>query len=242
MSVTRQWDESGPDPHEETTRVLLCDREPLFREGLRAVLAGTEGLQVVGDVGDGFGAVAMAGLLKASLVVMSMPAVDIRSLNCIRELTEAGDPVAVLVLSTLDDDRNLVEALRAGAKGFLHKEAGPEEVVQAIRAIAAGDAALGAPAARRVLELLRDLPRVSPPPSPALASLTRREREMLGLIARGWSNERIARELSLGRATVKSHVYHLSQKLNAADRAQVVVFAYEHGVVEPGSGETVFNY
>jgi DNA-binding NarL/FixJ family response regulator len=215
-----------------TVRVVLCNEEPLARAGLRALLTSVGDVDVIGEASSPIGTVAAARRLKPDVVLMDVSMLGVQALDVIRELAEPknGEPIAVLVLATQVEDRYLVESLRVGARGLIHKGVQPEEVVCAIRMIAKGSAVLSPPATYRLRDLLRSLPAVKHP-SPALAQLTSREREILVLIARGWTNARIAKELSLGMATVKSHVYHLRRKLNVEDRAQVVVFAYQNNLI-----------
>jgi len=217
-------------------RLLLVDDQPLVRAGLRMVFEPEADVGIVGEAADGDQAVRLAASLRPDVVLMDvrMPRVDgIQATRAI--LDGAGDPVAirVLVLTTFDHDEYVYEALRAGASGFLLKDAPPEALVAAVRAVAAGDALLAPSITRRLIEGFAH--RRPPDPPPGLAELTDREREVLRLIARGLSNAEIAERLHVGESTVKTHVGHVLSKLELRDRVQAVVLAYEAGVVEPGA-------
>ena len=230
--------ETGSRP---AIRVLLVDDQQLVRTGFRMILADEAGIDVVGEAPDGRAAVDASIRLKPDVVVMDlrMPVLDgvgaTRRLTGAPSTTDAPRP-RVLVLTTFDADEYVVEALRAGASGFLLKDVTPEDFVAAIRLIAAGDALLAPSVTRRLLDRFRDR---LPGPSDAarherLRELTDRELEVLGLIARGLSNREIAETLVLSEPTVKTHVSHVLDKLDLRDRAQAVVLAYEVGLVRPG--------
>ena len=234
-----------------TTTVLLADDQPLMRSALRTCLDAEPDITVVAEAGDGAQAVAMAERLRPAVVVMDlrMPVLDgIEATRRIMAL-DGAPPIRVLVMTTFDLDEHIIEALRAGASGFLVKDVTPDEFVHAIRVIAAGQALLSPSVTRRLLDLRgRTLP---PLPArgerSALAGLTRREITVLRLIARGMSNIEIARALDLAPSSVKTHVGHLLTKLGLADRVNLVVFAYEQELIRPGwadaalgeDGETV---
>ncbi|WP_207455119.1 response regulator [Herbiconiux sp. SYSU D00978] len=213
-------------------RVLLVDDQDLVRAGFRVILESEPGIVVVGEARDGEQAVTRAAELRPDIVCMDvqMPGVD--GLTATRQIMATDDPPAVLVLTTFDRDDYLFDALEAGASGFVLKNASPEQLVEAVQVVARGDALLSPDVTRRVIE--RSARPRAVTPSAAADDLTEREREVLGLVARGMSNAEIARELYLGEATVKSHVSKVLLKLGLRDRIQAVVFAYEHGLVVPG--------
>jgi DNA-binding NarL/FixJ family response regulator len=219
-------------------RVLLVDDQQLVRTGFRMILEGESDIEVVGEAADGRAGVAEARRSHPHVVVMDirMPVMD--GITATRRLVrETPDrPTRVLILTTFDADEHVVEALRAGASGFLLKDVTPGDFVAAIRTIAAGDALLAPTVTRRLLDRFADrLPPVDPTRHAALRDLTEREVEVLTLIARGLSNREIADQLVLAEPTVKTHVSHVLDKLDLRDRAQAVVLAYEAGLVRPGS-------
>jgi DNA-binding NarL/FixJ family response regulator len=214
-------------------RVLLCDDQEMVRAGFRMLLDGAADTEVVGEAADGAEAVELAERMRPDVVVMDirMPRVDgIEATRRIVRADQAGQ-TRVLVLTTFDLDRYVYEALRAGASGFLLKDATADELLTAIRAVAAGDALLSPRITRTVIAQFTRRADPSHQP-PALEKLTRREREVLALVADGLSNEEIATELVLSAATVKTHVGHLLLKLAARDRAQLVVIAYQSGFAQ----------
>jgi DNA-binding NarL/FixJ family response regulator len=217
-------------------RLLLVDDQPLVRAGLRMVFEPESDVQVAGEAADGDEALWRARELRPDVVLMDvrMPRRDgIQATRAILGGASGGVP-RVLVLTTFDDDEYVYEALRAGASGFLLKDAPPEALVAAVRAVAAGDALLAPAVTRRLVEGFARR-RAAPPPPAGLAELTEREREVFELVARGLSNAEIAGRLSVGESTIKTHVGHVLSKLDLRDRVQAVVLAYEAGVVEPGS-------
>ena len=214
-------------------RVLLADDQAMVRAGFRMILEAESDIDVAGEAEDGEAAVFEAKRLRPDVVLMDvrMPNLDgIEATRRVRDATQA----RVLVLTTFDLDDYVYGALRAGASGFLLKDAPPEQLVDAIRVVAAGDALLAPSVTRRVIEEFARKPSAGPPP-PSLAELTARELEVLRLVARGLSNAEIAAELVLSDTTVKTHVARVLRKLGLRDRIQAVVFAYESGVVEPGA-------
>jgi DNA-binding NarL/FixJ family response regulator len=220
-----------------TIRVLVVDDQPLIRAGFHKMVEARPDLEVVGEAADGAEAVAQARRLGPDVVLMDvrMPAMD--GLEATRQLAGPGvaNPTRVLILTTFDLDEYVYEALRAGASGFLLKDAPPEELAAAIRVIAAGEALLAPSVTRRLIQRFADQPPPKAVDAKALGRLTDRETEVLRLVARGLSNAQIATELVVSETTVKSHVAHLLMKLGLHDRVQAVVLAYETGFVQPGS-------
>ncbi len=214
-------------------RVLLVDDQSMLRLGFRMVLGAEEGIEVVGEAGDGAAALAMTRALRPDVVLMDvrMPGVD--GIEATRGILAEAPETRVLILTTFDLDEYAFAALRAGASGFLLKDARPAELVAAIRAVAAGDAAIAPRVTRRMLELFAGrLPdaEAAPPDDARLAALTPREREIFAALGEGLSNAEIAERFVLSEATVKTHVARVLGKLGLRDRVQAVVLAYETGV------------
>jgi DNA-binding NarL/FixJ family response regulator len=222
-----------------TTRCLIVDDQAMVREGFAAVLAAQPGLQVAGQAANGAEAVRQARHLAPDVVLMDvrMPVMD--GLQATREIlgASAGRPrPRVLMLTTFDLDEYVYAALRAGASGFLLKDATAAELVAAVRTVAAGDALLAPSVTRRLIADFARQPRPGQPPPPALDVLTQRETEVLRLIARGLSNAEISDALVIAEQTTKTYVGRILAKLSLRDRAQAVVAAYETGLVTPGAG------
>jgi DNA-binding NarL/FixJ family response regulator len=215
-------------------RVLIADDQEMIRSGLRLILAAEPDIDVVAEVSDGHDAVAAARRLRPDVTLMDIRMPRLDGLQATRRLlADTAPPTRVVVLTTFDIDTYVYEALRAGASGFLLKNAPAEELVQAIRVVASGEGLLDPAVTRRVIEEFARTPAQSQPP-PELANLTERELEVLHLIARGLSNAEIAARLYVSEATVKTHVARMLTKLRLRDRVQAVVYAYEHGVIRPG--------
>jgi DNA-binding NarL/FixJ family response regulator len=217
-----------------TIRILLVDDQPLLRTGFRMILSAETDLTVVGEAADGAAAVEAARRLQPDVVLMDirMPGMD--GIQATRALAGPGveNPLKVLILTTFGLDEYVVEALRAGASGFLLKDAPPEDLVEAIRIVAAGDALLAPSITRRLLDRVASrLPPAQENAIPALAELTDRELEVLKLVARGLSNAEIAEKLVVSETTVKTHVSRVLAKLDIRDRVQAVILAYETGLV-----------
>jgi DNA-binding NarL/FixJ family response regulator len=218
-------------------RAAIADDQPLVRAGLRAIFEHAADITVVAEAADGRAAVEMARAERPDVILMDirMPVLD--GIEATRLITAAADlgGVRMLILTTFDLDEYVYAALQAGASGFLLKDAPPERVFDAVRVIAAGDALLDPAATRRLVESVVDRHRPSPPElARQLATMTDREREVLALVGRGLSNAEISARLVVSGATTKTHISRLLAKSHARDRAQLVVLAYEGGLVHPG--------
>jgi DNA-binding NarL/FixJ family response regulator len=227
-------------------RVVLAGDQPLVRAGLRVLMADAPDIDVVGEAGTGTEAVRLARDVRPDVVVMDirMPGMD--GIEATRLIKESGGSVRVLVLTTFDDDEYVYGALRAGASGFLVKDMALEDILAAIRVVAAGDGLIAPSVTRRLIEEFAARPEPGPPSAPhsveggmkggvkaAVEGITGREREVLTLIGRGLSNAEVAAQLFITVATVKAHVARLFTKLDARDRVQLVIIAYEAGLVAP---------
>jgi DNA-binding NarL/FixJ family response regulator len=214
-------------------RVLIADDQALVRTGFRVILDAEPDLEVVGEAGDGRETVELVPQKRPDVVLMDIRMPNLDGIEATRRLTALPRAPRVLMLTTFDLDEYVYEALRAGASGFLLKDAGADELLHAVRVVAGGEALLSPSITRRLIADYARRPPASEQPA-ALAELTPRELEVLRMLARGLSNGEIARELVLGEATVKTHVARVFQKLDLHDRAQAVVLAYETGLVIPG--------
>jgi DNA-binding NarL/FixJ family response regulator len=215
-----------------TVRVVLADDHALVRDALQLVITDTPDLEVVGQAGTGADAVRLAGDLHPDVVVMDirMPGMD--GIEATRQITAGSGGTRVVVLTTFDDDDYVYAALRAGASGFLVKDMALDDIIAAIRVIAAGDGLISPGVTRRLIAEIAGRPQPAPAPRP-LAGITGREREVLASIGRGRSNTEIAADLNITVTTVKTYVGRLLAKLGARDRVQLVIIAYETGLVSP---------
>ena len=219
-------------------RVLIADDQALVRGGFRMILDAQKDIEVVGEAADGRQALARARELRPDIVLMDIRMPELDGLEAARRLLRAPDPPRVLMLTTFDLDEYVYESMKAGASGFLLKDAQPEQLAHAVRVVAAGEALLSPTITRRLIEEFVRQPRAPSGRPPKLAALTDREREVLRLVARGLSNKEIAASLFLSEATVKTHVAHILTKLGLRDRIQAVVLAYESGLIRPGLEES----
>jgi DNA-binding NarL/FixJ family response regulator len=217
-------------------RVLIADDQQLVRAGFTMILDAEGDIDVVGEASDGKEAVAEVRRLRPDVVLMDIRMPEQDGIEATRQLLagRGDDAPRILILTTFDLDEYVYDALRAGASGFLLKDTPPEQLVEAIRIVAGGDALLSPSVTKRVIEefVAQKRPALAKPRG--LDDLTAREREVMTLVARGLSNAEIARELWVSETTVKTHVARMLMKLGVRDRVQAVVLAYEHGVVEPG--------
>lgn len=225
-----------------TIRILIVDDQPLLRTGFRLILEEEPDLDVVGEAGDGEEAIERAVALRPDVVLMDIRMPRLDGVEATRRLVREAcpsdglPPLHVLVLTTFDLDEYVVQALRAGASGFLLKDAPAEDLIAAIRVVAAGDAVVAPSVTRRLLDRFAQTVLETSEPSPVLGTLTDRELDVLRLMARAMSNGEIAAELGVSETTVKTHVGHVLGKLGLRDRVQAVVLAYESGLVRVGHG------
>jgi DNA-binding NarL/FixJ family response regulator len=212
-------------------RVLIADDQPLVRSGYRMILDERPDLELVAEAEDGEQAIALAHELDPDVILMDIRMPTLDGVEATRRLVEAGCQARILVLTTFDLDEYVYAAVDSGASGFLLKDVKPEQLVDAIRVVAAGNSLFGPAATQRLME------RFAPPPSQTAANrldqLTEREREILKLIAQGRSNAELAQQLYLSEATIKTHVSAILRKLGVRDRVQAVIAAYEAGLVRP---------
>ena len=218
------------------TTVAIVDDQTLVRSGIHSILEKQPDLEVVGEAADGVAALELCRTVQPDVVLMDIRMPGLDGLEATRRLLSRPPPLPrVLVITTFDLDKHVYDALKAGASGFLLKDASPEQLVAAVRAAAAGDAPLAPQVMRRLIEEYVTRPRPGDGSHPALAELTDRETEVLRALAGGLSNAEIAQRLYLSEATIKAHVTRVLSKLGLRDRLQAAVFAYESGVVQAGS-------
>jgi DNA-binding NarL/FixJ family response regulator len=217
------------------TTVLIADDQALVRAGLRKILDSEPEITVAGEASDGQDAIASARRLRPDVVLMDirMPVLD--GIEATRRIVGAQPATRVLILTTFGLDGYVYDALRAGASGFMLKDAPAEQIAAAVRIIASGEALLAPAVTRAVIEEFARHPAPAPGPPRAVADLTPREREVLDLLSRGLSNPEICRQLVISEATAKTHVARILQKLGLRDRIQAVIYAYENGLVTPGA-------
>jgi len=216
-----------------TIRVLVADDQALVRAGFRMLFSTEEDIEVVAEAGNGLEAIEKAARFDPDVVLMDIRMPELDGLAATRQILAADAEARVLVLTTFDLDEYVYEALRVGPSGFVLKDEPPEQLLAAIRTIAAGDALLSPTVTRRVIEQFTRIQRPEPPKE--LQELTPRELEILHLIASGLSNAEIGQELFISETTVKTHVTHVLVKLGLRDRVQAVVLAYQTGIFDPGS-------
>ncbi len=213
-----------------TIRVLVADDQSMVRAGFRMLLSHEQDIEVVAEANNGLEAVEKAARFRPTVVLMDIRMPELDGLEATRRIIAADDAARILILTTFDLDEYVYEALRAGASGFVLKDDPPEQLIAAVRTVAAGDALLSPTITKRVIKQFTRSPRPTPPKE--VEELTAREQEILRLIASGLSNAEIANELYISDTTVKTHVTHILQKLNLRDRVQAVVLAYQTGLFE----------
>jgi len=225
----------NPTSADAPIKVLLVDDEGLVRSGFRALLDAEEGIEVVGEAADGAEAVERARATRPDVVLMDIRMPKLDGIQATRQIaaTRGLQHVRVLILTTYDTDAYVFEGLQAGASGFLLKDAGPTELLQAIRVVAAGDSLLAPRITRRLISQFTAQRTASEAAEERLAVLTEREREVLALVGKGMNNDEIGAELFLSPATARTHVSRALAKLGARDRAQLVVIAHQTGLVRP---------
>jgi DNA-binding NarL/FixJ family response regulator len=217
-------------------RVLIADDQAMVRSGLAMLLAAAGDVEVVGEARDGAEAVRLVHQLRPDVTLMDirMPGMD--GIGAARQLSSAPAPLtAVVMLTTFGAEEYVLEALRAGAVGFVLKDSDPETLLDAVEAAAAGDGLLDPAVTRQLLDRFAQLPAAPVPPPPALSTLTDRERDVFDGLVAGETNVEIAAALHVEASTVKTHVAHVLRKLGLRDRVEVVIYAYEHGLVRPGT-------
>jgi len=212
-------------------RVLVADDQSMVRAGFRMLLGGEEDIEVVAEASNGLEAVDKAARFDPGIILMDIRMPELDGLEASRRILAADPAARILVLTTFDLDEYVFEALRAGASGFVLKDDSPEQLLAAIRTVAAGDALLSPTITRRVIQAFTRVRTAAPPKE--LDELSERERDVFRLMARGLSNVEIGQELYIGETTVKTHVTHILQKLGLRDRVQAVVLAYQSGLLEP---------
>ncbi len=217
-----------------SVRVVIADDQAMVRAGFRSLLKEEPGIDVVGEAADGEQAVAAVRRFSPDVALMDVRMPNVDGLEATRRIVATGASTRILILTTFDIDEYVYEGLRAGASGFLLKDATPEQLIAAIHLVAEGEAVLAPTVTRRVIEAFAGLPVAPEALQRALESLTPRERDVLKLLARGHANSEIARDLVVSHATAKTHVRNVLAKLELRDRVHAVVFAYESGLVRPG--------
>ena len=214
-----------------TIRVLVADDQSMVRAGFRMLLADEDDIEVVAEASNGLEAVDKAARFRPSVILMDVRMPELDGLQATRRILAADDTPRILILTTFDLDEYVFEGLKAGASGFVLKDDSPEQLLAAIRTVAAGEALLSPTITRRVIEKFVHISRPAPPKE--FEELSERERDVFRMMARGLSNAEIGHELHISETTVKTHVTHILQKLNLRDRVQAVVLAYQTGVFEP---------
>ncbi len=213
-----------------TTKVLVADDQSMVRAGFRMLLAGEDDIEVVAEASNGLEAIEKAARYDPTVILMDIRMPELDGLEATRRILAEDRGARILILTTFDLDEYVYEALRAGASGFVLKDDSPEQLIAAIRTVAAGDALLSPTVTRRVIQKFAGMPRPAPPAE--LEELSEREREVFRLMARGLSNAEIGQELFISETTVKTHVTHILSKLGLRDRVQAVVLAYQSGLVD----------
>ena len=213
-----------------TIQVLVADDQAMVRAGFRTLLANEEDIEVVAEAGNGLEAVDKAARFDPTVVLMDIRMPELDGLQATRRILETNNGARILILTTFDLDEYVYEALKAGASGFVLKDDPPEQLLAAIRTVAAGDALLSPTVTKRVIKQFTRIPRPTPPKE--FDELTAREQEVFRLIANGLSNTEIGQQLYISDTTVKTHITHILQKLNLRDRVQAVVLAYQTGLFE----------
>jgi len=217
-----------------TIRVLVADDQPLMRAAFEMTLRTEEDIELVGEASDGLDAVEQARRLRPDVILMDVRMPGLDGVEATRILAAEDRTTKILILTTFDIDEYVIEAIRAGASGFLLKDVRPSDLVEAIRIVARGDALLAPSVTRRLLESIApSLPALRPPKVGLLDALTPTERKVLALVGRGASNHEIAAELFVADTTVRTHIRHILEKLALRDRVQAVVLAYDTGLVQP---------
>jgi len=233
--MPRESESTGAEP-DRRVRVMLVDDDELMRKGLRAVLSSDDRIEVVEEAANGRQAVQRARHARPEVVLMDVRMPEVDGIEATAALLADVPEAKVVILTTFEEDEYILGAMRAGASGFMLKRSSPEELTAAIHTVAAGEALLSPSVTRRVIDRMAAQPVLGEPSDPRLDELTPREREVLELIAQGLSNREIAATLVVEESTVKTHVKRVLMKLDARDRVQAVILAYEWGLVAPGSG------
>ena len=215
-------------------RVLVADDQSMVRAGFRMLLGGEEDIEVVAEASNGLEAVDKAARFDPGIILMDIRMPELDGLEASRRILAADPAARILVLTTFDLDEYVFEALRSGASGFVLKDDSPEQLISAVRTVAAGDALLSPAITKRVIQKFARTPRPDPPKE--LEDLSERERDVFRLMSHGLSNAEIGKELYISETTVKTHVTHILQKLNLRDRVQAVVLAYQTGLFESPNG------